>query len=179
MFGAAPRRAARVVVLDPDDRILLINGRDPAGRTPGRWWEIPGGGIDFDEDTGDAALRELREETGLAGVEMGPSVWTQYVEYTFGPFHFQQDEWIHVAWWDGESRTRTGLEPLEAAAFGEVRWWSLDEALTTRPRTIPYRMMEVLEDLVRDHDAIRSGKPFEHVDITPTDDHVADWHAQR
>ena len=167
-----------MVVLDPEDRILLINGGDPAGRTPGRWWEIPGGGIDPWEDTGTAALRELQEETGLAGVHMGPAVWTQYVEYTFGPFHFQQDEWIHVAWWDGESRTQTGLEPLEAAAFGEVRWWTLDEALTTRPRTIPYRMMEVLEDLVRNHEAIRNGDPVTEIDITPTDDHSADWHAQ-
>jgi hypothetical protein len=32
---------------------------------------------------------------------------------------------------------------------------------------------------VRNHEAIRTGEPFEQVDITPVDDHVADWQAQR
>jgi len=173
------RRAARVVVLDPEDRILLINGGDPARRSLGRWWEIPGGGLDPWEDTATAALRELEEEAGIGGVTMGPCVWTQSVEYTFGPFHFDQDEWIHVAHWDGETRRATGHEPLEAAAFGEVRWWTLDEALSTRPRTIPYRMMEFLEDLVLQSPALRDGAAVEPIDITPDDDHVADWHAQR
>ncbi|MFM7069423.1 MAG: NUDIX domain-containing protein, partial [Actinomycetes bacterium] len=146
MFGAR-RRAARVVVLDPADRVLLINGGDPSRRHLGRWWEIPGGGVDPGEDTADAAERELREEAGLAGVEVGPCVWTQSVQYSFGPFHFDQDEWIHIARWDGLSRAATGHEPLEAMAFGEIRWWTLDEVLTTQPRTIPYRMTEFLEAL--------------------------------
>ena len=40
------RRAARVVVLDPEDRLLLINARDPLRRNGPGWWEIPGGGIE-------------------------------------------------------------------------------------------------------------------------------------
>jgi 8-oxo-dGTP pyrophosphatase MutT (NUDIX family) len=162
-----------VVVLDPLDRLLLINGGDPARTHLGRWWEIPGGGIDPHEDTADAALRELQEEAGIAGVTMGPCVWTQSVEYTFGPFHFEQDEWIHVARWDGETRTSTGLESLEAAAFGEVRWWSLDEAVDNDLRTIPYRMMEFIEDLVA------GSIPDDPIDITPDPDHIEIWHQRR
>ena len=56
------RRAARVVVLDPLDRILLINASDPLHRNGPGWWEIPGGGIDHGESTEDAARRELWEE---------------------------------------------------------------------------------------------------------------------
>ncbi len=155
-----------MVVLDPLDRLLLINGGDPARTHLGRWWEIPGGGIDPHEDTADAALRELQEEAGIAGVTMGPCVWTQSVEYTFGPFHFEQDEWIHVARWDGETRTSTGLESLEAAAFGEVRWWSLDEAVDNDLRTIPYRMMEFIEDLVA------GSIPDDPIDITQYPDQI-------
>ena len=162
-----------MVVLDPESRVLLIDGSDPGRPHLGRWWEIPGGGVDHGEDTAEAALRELEEEAGLGGVEMGPCVWTQYVEYTFGPFHFEQDEWIHVARWDGETRRRTGLEPLEAAAFGGSRWWTLDEAVDRQLRTIPYRMLEFLEDVV--HGRL----PETPHDITPDPDHIARWEAQR
>jgi len=58
-FGSGRRRAARVVVLDPKDRLLLINGRDPGSRHGADWWEIPGGGIDPGETSLEAVRREL------------------------------------------------------------------------------------------------------------------------
>jgi 8-oxo-dGTP pyrophosphatase MutT (NUDIX family) len=56
------RRAARIVLLDPDDRVLLFRyvtvGFDP-------FWILPGGECDPGEDYAQAARRELREETGI------------------------------------------------------------------------------------------------------------------
>lgn len=163
------RRAARVVVFDPDDRILLIEGRDPAGHNAGGWWEIPGGGVDRGEDIEDAVRRELWEEAGIADAEIGPCVWTQEVSYTFGGWRFEQDEWIHVARCDGTSSGPRGLEHLEAIAFGEQRWWSLDEVLSRQPRTIPYRMVEFIEALTTDP------WPDTPIDITPAEHHVTIW----
>lgn len=172
MSGQSRRRAARVVVLDPRDRILLINSRDPFG-AGGGWWEVPGGGIDPGEQSADTARRELWEEAGIRGAWIGPCVWTQTVQFTFAGLRFDQDEWVHVARCDGTTSPPGGLEALEALAFGEQRWWELDELLEARPRTIPYRMLEFLPDLI----ANVPETPVEPIDITPSAADVARWNA--
>lgn len=49
----------RVVATDAQGRVMLVKHTYLAG-----WW-LPGGGVDRGETTPDAAVRELREETGL------------------------------------------------------------------------------------------------------------------
>jgi 8-oxo-dGTP pyrophosphatase MutT (NUDIX family)/ribosomal protein S18 acetylase RimI-like enzyme len=58
-----PRPAARIVCLDPGNRILLLHWRDPQDGY--QLWEPPGGGIEPGESPYDAAVREWAEETGL------------------------------------------------------------------------------------------------------------------
>jgi ADP-ribose pyrophosphatase YjhB (NUDIX family) len=59
------RLAAYNVCLDGADRLLLCRLSAITER-PG-WWTLPGGGVEFGEHPEDAALRELREETGIVG----------------------------------------------------------------------------------------------------------------
>ncbi len=59
------RVAAYNVCLDADDRLLLCR-LSAITEVPGSW-TLPGGGIDFGEHPEAGAIRELREETGLAG----------------------------------------------------------------------------------------------------------------
>ena len=59
------RAAARVVLLDREGRIFLVNAEDPIDPFKPAWWEIPGGGIGWGEDSATAAARELYEETGI------------------------------------------------------------------------------------------------------------------
>lgn len=64
--GRQVTRIAAYALCVEDGRILLCR------IAPGYWsgageWTLPGGGLDFGESPGDGAIRELAEETGLAG----------------------------------------------------------------------------------------------------------------
>lgn len=59
------RVAAYALAADDQGRVLLV--RVAAGYPQAGRWTLPGGGLGFGEDPADAVLRELTEETGLAG----------------------------------------------------------------------------------------------------------------
>ncbi|MFC9249186.1 NUDIX domain-containing protein [Streptomyces sp. NPDC057136] len=54
------RVAAGVLFFDGEDRVMLV---DPVYKEP---WEIPGGAVEWDESPRDGAVREVKEELGLA-----------------------------------------------------------------------------------------------------------------
>ncbi len=144
------RQAARVILLGRNDagestHIFLIQAIDPNDATKPPWWEIPGGGIDPGESSSHAAERELREEAGQTAAEVGPIVFTQYVEFSFGGYDFEQDEVIHVAWTDDLSINRPeGLEYLEALAFRQARWWPIAELAQSTEPFLPPRLPELV-----------------------------------
>lgn len=121
------RRAARVAVVDPDDRVLLLQATDPADRSRLPWWELPGGGIEPGESSEDAGRREVWEEAGLDGLEMSPPVWENRAVFDFGGYHFDQHEWIHVARHPGGDVRPGGLEPLEVMSFVDWEWVPVGE----------------------------------------------------
>ncbi|SCG85206.1 NUDIX hydrolase [Methanobacterium congolense] len=56
--------AVRVILTDPDGKILIIKRSTESKTNPGRW-ELPGGKVDQNESIDQALLREVYEETGL------------------------------------------------------------------------------------------------------------------
>ena len=71
-----PRQAASVILLrGGDERLeLLLVKRNPQARFMGGAWVFPGGAVDAREGGGDdahraAAVRELREEAGVEGID--------------------------------------------------------------------------------------------------------------
>ena len=60
----------RVIVLDDDNRILMVRHDHPE-RTV---WMVPGGSIEEGESSAQAAVREVFEETGLE-IEIGGLIW--------------------------------------------------------------------------------------------------------
>jgi 8-oxo-dGTP pyrophosphatase MutT (NUDIX family) len=142
------RRAARVVLLDDRGQLLMLRAHDPADSAKPAWWEIPGGGIDPGETSADGARRELYEETGIRA-EIGPCIWRQHNVFDFAGLHFDQQEYVHVAWCDGDNEFRpTHLEWIEAQAFEGHRWWALDDLLASDEPVLPPRLREFLPPIV-------------------------------
>jgi ADP-ribose pyrophosphatase YjhB (NUDIX family) len=70
MTGDTPLVGVGVVLLD-ESRILLIK----RGHDPGRGlWAVPGGKVRLGETLVEAAIREVKEETGL-DVDIGTVLW--------------------------------------------------------------------------------------------------------
>lgn len=145
----AGRRAARVLLLDGDDRLLLFCGVDP--HVPDvRFWFTPGGGVEDGESLTDAARRELREETGCADVEFGPPVWTRESGFDFEGEAVQQHETYFVARVPAWEVDTSGFTDLEQRAVLWHRWWTLDELRVTPETVYPSTLARHLDALLRD-----------------------------
>ena len=154
------RRGARVVLLDPEDRVLLLEARNPADPTTPAWWELPGGGIDGGETTAEAGAREVFEETGFTAT-MGPPVWRQHAVFDFGGYHFDQHETIHLARCGGGDVRPAALEALEVEAFVGWQWCPPGDlvGVAATARVIPDWLPEQLPAV------LAAGLPAEPIDM--------------
>jgi 8-oxo-dGTP pyrophosphatase MutT (NUDIX family) len=150
--GLLFREAARVILLDEDDRVLLIRGHD-VDQPDRSWWFTVGGGIDDGEDPATAAVREVREETGIVlGLRdlVGP-VFTRSAVFDFFAEHCRQDEVIYLARVPASALSaehRSGWTELELDVIDEVRWWSLDELERVEIEVFPETLVSLVRGLL-------------------------------
>jgi 8-oxo-dGTP pyrophosphatase MutT (NUDIX family) len=143
---ATPRPAARVLLLDPADRVLLLRFED--AETDYVWWTTPGGGIHPGETPEAAALREVEEETGLRDFTLGPCVWLREFEFTWRDRRYRQREHIFVARVPEFEPSPDGFEAHELALTPEHRWWTAAEIERSPDRFGPRRLGAMLRELL-------------------------------
>ncbi len=156
-----PRVSARVVLLDREDRVLLLRGADPAGQSPGEFWFTCGGGVEPGEELAEAAARELEEELGLEITPdrlIGP-LWRRRSLFTFDGALLDSEEYFFVLRVDGFVPDPHGLTEREQRFLLEYRWCAADEvrALAAAGTEVyPQDLGELLTDAAAHADGTRS-----------------------
>jgi ADP-ribose pyrophosphatase YjhB (NUDIX family) len=142
------RPTSRLLVLDEDDRLLLMKTVAPDTSRLARWI-TPGGGVDPGETHVEAAVRELHEETGQVVTEVGDVVrvddfevpWDD-ADHTHGHAEFfvvrlPHFEVVDDDWTDDE---RTDIL--------ESRWFTLDELMTGDEQVEPADLAGLLRQVL-------------------------------
>ncbi|QXC62554.1 NUDIX domain-containing protein [Aquihabitans sp. G128] len=142
------RRGSRALVVDTEDRLLLVLIRLPHADV----WVTPGGGIEDGETAMEALHRELLEEIGLELAEDPPLVWrrTAVLAGSVTGYDGQVDD-IHLvrvkAFEPAGQLTEAELAAENVAA---IRWWTAAELLAAEGlRFAPRELPALFGDLLR------------------------------
>ena len=129
-----------IMVLNMEGRVWIgcrnDAPNDPEG--PGSWWQMPQGGIDEGENPATAALRELREETGMRSVSM-MSMSQDWHTYDLPPeligkawggkYRGQKQRWFAVRFDGDESEIDISAPEGHKPEFISWRWARIDELM--------------------------------------------------
>jgi 8-oxo-dGTP diphosphatase len=113
--GERPELCVGAVATRRDDLLMVRRGHGPgAGQ-----WSVPGGRVERNETLAEAVVRELEEETGLAGL-CGPLLgWVERIEAD-----------THFVILDFEVTVVSRDEPVAGSDATEARWvpvWDVPE----------------------------------------------------
>jgi 8-oxo-dGTP pyrophosphatase MutT (NUDIX family) len=120
--------------------LLLIARRNASGKPQ---WTLPKGGIEDGESDEQAALREVREETGHGAV-ISHRLGTIDYWFVWRPDQIRYHKFVHYffMWWDGRP---PGERDDEAE---HVEWVPLDVALVRLAHRNERKLVEQTRDLV-------------------------------
>ena len=125
----AYRPSAGIMLLNRDGLVFVAQRID----TPGNAWQMPQGGIDDGESPGDAALRELHEETGIDKAEI-ISESNGWLTYDFpqalagtlwqGQYRGQRQKWFALRFTGADNDINLATAHPEFSAW---KWVAIDE----------------------------------------------------
>jgi 8-oxo-dGTP pyrophosphatase MutT (NUDIX family) len=119
----ATATSAGGVVLRDEDSVILIARRSPSGELQ---WTLPKGIVEPGETAEEAALREVREETGLE-VSIAAPLGTIDYWFVWKPDDTRYHKFVHYF----AMRPTGGDTADHDDEVEDVGWFSIDDALAT------------------------------------------------
>lgn len=145
-----PRRrvCAKVLLVDPQDRVLLFSGIDRHVPDDPPVWFAVGGGTGEGETLEQAAVRETLEETGVRISDPGRPAFTRRVQWVFEGVPYDQEETYFVVRVPEVSPDDSGWTAVEKATIVGHRWWTIDELRRTTEVVFPEDLADRLSALL-------------------------------
>jgi 8-oxo-dGTP pyrophosphatase MutT (NUDIX family) len=138
------RVAARLIVLDASQHVLLVRYDDSRPGRAAWYWAAPGGALEPEESPRAAARRELEEETGLSA-EIGRELWVRRFELEMPSGRVRQSEQYFLV------ELPTVTPPVHNStpeAIREHRWWSLAALRATTEVVYPEGLTDSLAEVL-------------------------------
>jgi 8-oxo-dGTP pyrophosphatase MutT (NUDIX family) len=140
------RPSARLLVLNPDGRVLLFRYAHMFGALAGQtYWSTPGGAVEKGETFEEAAERELFEETGIIVTSVGKPV----AERTF-PLQLTDGTWVtaeelyFLVQAKDNSLSRAGWTAAERETMFDHLWWTMEEISGTGETVYPENLATMI-----------------------------------
>jgi 8-oxo-dGTP pyrophosphatase MutT (NUDIX family) len=140
------RPSSRLLIVDDQLRVLLFQYVHKSGPLKGQdFWSTPGGGVEDGETFKEAAIRELREKTGIVRDSVSEPVAERDVVFQMpdGDYVRSLEKYFLIS--VGEATlSRDGWSKPEIDVIADHRWWTADELTQTSETVWPEKLVEML-----------------------------------
>ncbi|EHQ4931157.1 NUDIX domain-containing protein [Salmonella enterica subsp. enterica serovar Derby] len=144
------RPSSRLIIISPENQVLLFFFSHENDALNGKsYWATPGGGLESNESFEQAALRELREETGIIKNDVGPQVATRSFPMMLPSGEtVLAEEHFFIVNVEKTDTNKSGWSNNERKVIRDQYWWTLEELQLTKETIFPRDLIiKILTDL--------------------------------